>query len=1048
MRAIVHAELVASKMRDGRTDVSSIESDGNAFRQHVSECVTAHDGVSVADRSISRSVVDARTFAQTASFATMGSALRAAVDMAERYREPLPLEPGEWRAPGLRIAIDLDEPEGAGTPWQDPLHSVRGLCAAAPAGDILVSYRAVGAMRRALPPGARLESAGTFRLRDLMPQSAIYRIARGTRGAESATLHTLDAIPNNLPTFGDRFVGRASERRELGLLLKAHRLVSIVGASGLGKTRLALHTAAEIAPEYPAGVWLVELADLDDPDLLPEAIAVAMGLKPTGRADRLQSVIGAIRRKRALVLIENCEHMLDASARIIQRLLRECPNMRILATSIQALGVDGEHRYELEALALPAEGALQKDRLPETLVLLAVRAEERGAPLQLDPATLDVAADLCRLLEGNPLAIELAAARVTELDLSELLTRVRERFEALGEIAEASHPRMRSLHAAIDWSTQLLSQPGQQLFRRFSVFRGGATLDAVRAVTAGAELPAESIPETVGELVAKHFMTEQPSDTGVRISVLTSLRAHAAGLLESAGGATEVRRRHAEHYAREVADVSPLLNGPEQLPALRYLRSEIGNIRAALEFLHETRDVEAGLRMAASLRRFWATSGLFEEGRRMITRLLATEGADSAPEGALAAALFSLGSLETRLSDFDAAEAHIRDALSRAERAGHAPVSAKAHNALGRIAWRRGRVEIARAQYEAALALFEELDHPVGIATAQNNLALTDLWFGLYTQARERLERSLEIALEVGNQRGIAETLNNLAGVVEIQSDYTLSRALVAECLAVLQRVEDRRRTPMAINNLAHIALRRGRIQDARDLCEEALRRQREIGDASGIALSSIERGLIALDVGDTDSAAIDFETAWAMGSESGESRLTMAARHGLGEIARRRGDFDVAKLALEEALSGARSMPDHLETARLLYSLGRLELDRGHREAAVPLLAESLSLRHRIGNRRGIAETLEALARAADDPELAARMLGAAGAGRAEIGAPLPPADGADWERAVEGLRERLGSAAFEAAFAAGEALSLDECADEIVASVAPEYLPAAATG
>ncbi len=1039
MHALVYSEFVASRLRNGRTDLSELESDETRFRQNVQACVAANNGIMFEDPSRTRPIMDARSFTQAARFQNMKEALKAAIELINLYPEVVPLEPGEWRSPGLRVAVDRNDDELGDAPWRDPLRLVRELCATAPAGKVLISNRAVDGIRRSLPARTRIESVGNLRLRDLMPRTEVYRLTQDTLGADQPELHTLDSIPNNLPMFGNRFVGRAIERREVRLLLKAHRLVSIVGASGLGKTRLALQTAAEIAPEYPAGVWLVELAELDDPDLIPEAIAGAMGLKPTGRADRLQSVIGAVRNKHALILIENCEHLIGRGASIVRRLLLECPNLRIMATSIQALDVDDEHLYELPALALPIDSELEADNVPDTLALFAIRAFERGAPIRLDSETLKHAAALCHLLEGNPLAIELAAARATELEIPELHARVRERFEALGEIADPTHPRMRSLQAAIDWSIHLLSPRGQALFRRFSVFRGGATTEAVRAITANDDLPVESIQGTVDELVAKHLITKQYTDVGERVIMLASLRAHAAGLLESIGNREKYRERHAEYFAHEVAEVAPMLNGPEQLAVLRYLRSELGNIRAALEFLLETRELEAGLRMAASLRRFWATSGFFGEGRRVVSRLLATEGSEQASDGALAAALFCLGSLETRLSDFEAAEEHIRDALERAGRVGDESVTAKAHNALGRIAWRRGKVEVAREHYEAALALLEKLDHPVGIATAQNNLALTDLWFGEYSQARERLERSLDIAHEVGNQRGIAESLNNLAGVVEIQGDYRASRALVAECLAVLQRVEDRRRTPMAINNLAHIALRQGRIQDARDLCDEALRQQREFGDTSGIALSSIERGLIALDCGETDEAEVDFELAWEMSHETGERRLTMSARHGLSEVARRRGDLYSARHALDEALSVARSMPDHLETSRYLCSLGRLELDCGRLAAAHKELAESLELRQQIGNRRGIAETLEVMARAVDSPELAATVLGAASAGRAEIGAPLPRSEVADVESALEGLRSRLGQTTFDRAFAEGEARSLFEMADEVLAAVRP---------
>lgn len=1035
MSALVYAEFVAPRYRDGRADIARMESDVKRFVLDMRACAIANGGDAIEDSSKARPNFDSRAFAMAARFPSLKEALRAALELSALHPDEFSLEVGEWRVPGLRIAVDLlGDADRSDSPWLDPLRLGRALCAAAPPRKILISDRAVSGLRGALPAGAGIESIGTLRLRDLLPRTAVYSLTHRSLSSNEPTLHTLDFIPNNLPYFDNRFVGRTAERREIRLLLMSHRLLSIVGASGLGKTRLALTTAAEIAPEYPAGVWLVELAELDDPDLISEAIAGAMGLKPSGRSDRIQAVIGAIQNRQALILVENCEHLIGRSGKIVQRLLAECSQLRIIATNIQALGVEGEHVYELPALALPPETAIEPDDIAETITLFAARAAERGTPIPSDSETLEQAAALCRLLEGNPLAIELAAARATELEIPELYSRVRERFESLGELEDPSHPRKRSLQAAVDWSINLLSPHGRLLFSRLSVFRGGATPTAVQAIATNEDLPVESIKAAVKELVDKHLLIDQPSDAGERVIMLESLRAHAAGLLHATGTMNEFRARHAEYYRREVAEVAPLLNGPGQLEALRYLRSEQGNIRAALEYLIETHDLESGLKLAATLRRFWATSGFFVEGRRMTSRLLAAGARDRATEGALAAALYSLGSLETRLSDFTAAEEHLLEALDRATRAGDGLVTAKAHNALGRIAWRRGQVEDARAHYETALAYLERSDHPVGIATALNNLALTDLWFGDYSNARQRLEHSLEIAHEVGNQRGIAEALNNLAGIVEIHSDYVKSRSLIAECLAMLQRLEDRRRTPMAISNLAHVALRQGRIQDAVDLCDEALRQQQEFGDASGIALSAIERGLIELDRGANEEAEQHFERGWAMSEEFGESRLSMAARHGLSEVARRRGDLEGARAALDEALSSARGMPDHLETARYLCSLGRLELDHGQTTAAAEALAESLELRRQIGNRRGMAEALEVMARSIDDAELAARMLGAASAGRAEIGAPLPPAEVAGVADAAAKLRTRLDRPAFDREFESGSRQSLFEISAEVL--------------
>jgi len=818
------------------------------------------------------------------------------------------------------------------------------------------------------------------------------------------------------------------------LSVRAHSLVSIVGAGGLGKTRLALQVAADMLPEFPGGVWLVELADLDDGSLIPDTIASALELKSTSRAERMEAVLEHLQGRNALVILENCEHLRPSSVEVATRLLAHCPDLRLLVTSRRALGTPSEHVFELGAMSQPDAATDWLQEVPETATLFLERASAQGLEPPSNTDDLTNLSELCRLLEGNPLAVELAAARVDRWTLKELVAHVREQYDALGELDFPSHDRQRSLRTAIEWSHQLLTPNGQRLFARLSVFRGGASRAAVDAVAADPDLPISSIDDALTELMRHYMISRQGEGDAIRFSMLDTLRSDAARRLREAGNIDAFKRLHAAHYLEEAIDLTGRLSGPEQIPAIRQLHREHANLRTALEQLIADNKIFAAMRMAASLRRFWATSGHFREGRYYLQRVLSMAGnhdANNTPAAHLAdlaSAYYSLGTLETRLAMFGPAEENVRRAIAFADAADNSTIRAKALNALGLIAWRQGDVPRARSEYLRALEIMEMLEHPVGIATALNNAAIMDLWLGDYWAARHRLETSLEIAKEVGNQRGIAEALNNLAGIVEIQSDYAHSRTLLADCLAVLQRLDDRRRTPMAIANLAHIAMRLGRLDDARELCDNAIRQQEELDDSSGLVISHVQRALIALDQGDLTTAKACAEMARTLKSEASESRYQALVLVCLGEVDRRRGDAHASQSSLQDALELARRIPDQLTAAHALHSLGRLAFETGEPEAAAVHFRESLGLRVQLSNRRGIAESLEVLARTTADGPVATQMLAAASTIRDAIRAPLPPVDRPWLEQYVADLRAQLGDVTWNEAWELGRNQSLSE--------------------
>ena len=837
------------------------------------------------------------------------------------------------------------------------------------------------------------------------------------------------ALPrHNLPERLTSLVGREGELREVAKLVEEHRLVTVTGPGGAGKTSLAVALAERLAAGYPDGVWLVELAALREPALLGEAVAAVLGLDeaagtgtpPPSRAERLASFVPD---KAMLLVLDNCEHLVEACAGLARRLLEAGPRLRVLATSREVLGVPGEVVWPIPPLAVPAAaddtdaGTAEDARqatAPEALAgfdavrLFVERAASADPGFVLDAASAPVVAELCRRLDGLPLAIELAAARTRALPPVELAARLEDRFRLLAGGARALDPRQQTLRATVDWSWDLLEERDRRLLRRLSVFSGGWTVAAAEAVCGGDGLEAAEILDGLFRLVDRSLIVRGTTPAvprtppvvaaggdPARFTMLETLRAYGAERLAEAGESGTLAARHTA-WCLQLAEQAAAHRTAR--PWLRRVAADYDNLRAALDRTVAGRDVETALRLAAALAWFWWTTRTIEGRQRMAGVLAMADGQPPTPH--LARALQASAMLQVSLTPTAATVDAARRSQELLERFGDWPGAAFSKlllayaelqrrgpgEAIARLAdeayttfrefgdhWGEAYAERARFAFEAyyrgvperaeelgqrAVERFQELDDPWGLAQAQFSL-------GEFAKARgdlARAEAAYEAALTAGRDAGplwvVLASLAGLGGLVALRGDDARAAVLHAEVTDLIRRTGEYRGFGHLYNELGGVARVRGDLERARQLHQEAL---------------AILRDVIGWSVPHTLA-----QLACA------EARL---------------GDLDAATTHLQEAAGLLLAGPQPGTAASVLGGAALVAIGRGQAEQAARLLATVEAIRERTG-------------------------IAAIGAEQHEAGL------------AADAVRAALDPDALAAAQAAGRALATDDALREVIAS------------
>jgi len=682
------------------------------------------------------------------------------------------------------------------------------------------------------------------------------RFARGDPFAAPAEFKSAAGVeqkPNprhNLPLQLTSFIGREKEIAEVEQWLTATtttsgpraecRLVTLTGPGGTGKTRLALQAAAHLLNAFPDGVWLVELAPLADPGLIAQTVATVFALKEEASRPLLATLTEHLCGKTALLILDNCEHLIQASARFAEVLLQGCPNLSILASSREMLGVTGERSLYVSSLSTPEPRVLPPtDTLMryEAVRLFAERAVAAAPNFSLTISNAPAVVQVCQRLDGIPLAIELAAVRLRMLPVEQIAARLDDSFRLLTGGSRTALPRHQTLQALIDWSYQLLTASEQVLLGRLAVFAGGWTLEAAEAVGAGDGIAADQVFDLLSHLIDKSLVrVAQPAGGAARYHLLETIRQYALAKLAASGEADETRGRHAAYYLA-LAEAAAAWTGRLQLASLDRLEMERDNLRAALGWCQSAPSrADWGLRLAAQSGRWWSYQGYWTEAQGWLEGALAHPGAANYPHGQ-ALANVRLGLMFAYRGDYVSAQAQIAQGLRLFQELADRPNTAMALAQLGMVARDRGDAATARARLEESLALYRELRDESGICGATNTLAETMSMQGDLVAAKALLEVNLRRARQLEDPQSIAWPLNHLGHIAQLQGEYAEAIRLHEASLKPFRELGARHGGHIwAHHDLGETYLAQGDAQLAASHFAQALAVARDLGYRAGLA--------------------------------------------------------------------------------------------------------------------------------------------------------------------------------------------------------------------
>jgi predicted ATPase/DNA-binding SARP family transcriptional activator/class 3 adenylate cyclase len=864
----------------------------------VTETIHEHGGTILKSRGEGDSFF--AVFARATGAGAAACALQRAL-LAEPWPADIPLR--------VRVAVHTGEAElRAGDYYGIAVNRCARLRAIAHGGQTLLSQATCEIACEGLPEGVSLQDLGAHRLKDLQRPEQVFQLLHPDLPPTFPPLRSLDAFPNNLPRQLTSFIGREPEIAEIKGRLAPAPLLSLTGPGGCGKTRLALQVAADLVEEYQDGAWLVELAPLLEPELVPEAVATALGVQEEPGRPLLAALADYLKLRQLLLVLDNCEHLVGACAALAEALLRASPGLQILATSREVLGVGGERSYRVPSLSLPEPQVAQAtEQLTQYdgVRLFVERAVDSQPEFEVTRRNAGAVVEVCRRLDGIPLALELAAARVKVLSVEQIATRLYDRFRLLTGGSRTALPRQQTLRATIDWSFELLSMSERSLLRRVSVFAGRWTLEAAEAVCSGEGIEEYEVLDLLSQLVDKSLVLAAEQGGEARYRVLETIREYGEEKLRGTGEEADLRGRHRDWYLTLAEQAAPELRGPQQVAWLDRLEQDHDNLRAALQWTLLQGEAGTAVRLGDALGWLWHVRHL-GEGRRWQEEVLA-------------------------------ASRHVRT-----------PARASILCRAGEAVMREGDLLRAKTLLEEGLALYREV-YPRGIALPLGLLGHLSISQADYERARDLYEETL--ALERASGKKIEHiTLFNLGNAVRCLGEYSRAQALFEESVALCRERQDKRTLGFALIGLGSVAWIQGDLRTALKYFQESLALFRQVEDRAMIAAALAQLGEVSWCEGNHMHAGEFYRQSLEIFRELGEKLYVPSVLHGLGELARKQGNEVEAATRFQESLSLARDLGNKESIVLGLAAFAGIISLKGDAERAAQLLGAADALCDRLG--------------------------------------------------------------------------------------------------
>lgn len=828
------------------------------------------------------------------------------------------LESYQWKDAVIkvRIGIHSGKAEWNGKNYMGYITLARTarIMSAAYGEQILISEETVKLIQEMFVPDFSIRDLGERRLKDLIQPIKLFQVFTPELRNEFPPLKTLDARPNNLPVQLTSFIGKQEEMKAVRDLLRQTHLLTLTGIGGAGKTRLAMQLGADVIDEFADGVWIVELASLLEPELLPDAVIQTLGISHQPPENVMNTLIEYLKDKELLLILDNCEHLIHAAAEFSQELLKRIHKLKIIATSREALKIDGEQCHRVLSLGIPNpddKDTPEKLTQFESVRLFIERALAVHQNFRVNNKNAPALAQICFQLDGIPLAIELAAARTKALSVEQISERLSNRFHLLTGGRRTSLPRQQTLRALIDWSYDLLTEIEKTLWNRLSVFSGGWTLESAEEICSDEKIDSGEVIDLLTLLVEKSIVIFNEEKR--RFRMLETIKQYGDEKLRESNEHGIIADKHLKHFA-ELADTGAKeLRGSRHSQWITLLDSESGNIEKALLWAVESSNMSEAHKLTAAMGYYWQLRGHYSEALRWL------------------------------------------EAVSQTKPLVIDPVYCKVLSHKGNFLRLNSEFEDSGKYLLESLKLSREIGDEMGATDTLNRLGINEYDQGRFEGAIKFYEENLATYRKNGDKLGLSKTLNNLGNAASNLGDDDKAMRLYEECLALRRELKDKLGIGITLNNVGIIAFERGEFEKAIALLKESLQVRKEMSDMEGTVISLENLGNAVYNRGDYDEAKKYYDECLRLSEEMGERSGISGAHYNLGKVEFAWNKIDCAEAYFEKGLHIATELKADSLIVIILYGLGKTSFSKGNIEQARQYYQESLKLYRDMGNRKDI---------------------------------------------------------------------------------------------